>query len=850
MATAARSWSSHFLVLCSFLIFSSGSVRGVEQFLGICGLNLDFLTNNLQSAIVSMSLPDSMSVYQDPQIDRNCDVTIRFSAGTYLMVELYYLDIIPDKDSSGSCTTGLEVLDQSQRNVYGKRLCMEAWEWEERHAMSKQEKQIVQSSPLILRLESEGPYRGNGFKVHINQFRPQYPCSNREFKCTENPYCVHDDLRCDGWNDCGDHSDEEREAGCGLLTAAEICAVVLGCLFFLGQVIITVLFCFTYRRLRRDYGLVRDHPDRSESKIPLGMDPTLYKRYNSQESMGTHYSRTTGGGRTRRDSDSSVEKLDLEKLDRFMDNGSERSYRSNAKSKARSLALGSDTASEIVRKTGQYSYNGGRRGRVASSNSINKGEAPLKINGIDNPAIGQDSPRDSTEKSGGRITPDRKSTGSRRRNRGRDDYSDYSDDDDERRRRRYRDRRSQRYSDDYDSESDYDKERHRRRRRRRSYSDDDYDSYDSEYERERRRRRSKERQRRSRELDGENGNTGEEEPRGRRSSRDRNRNRDSFNSDEEDGKSRRRRRSPSFDSRDGRRRPRSKSYDEEDDEDRDRRRRRSQSYDDDYDRDRRRKRSPSYDDDDEDKDRRRRRSKERAKNKDEERSRRPQGSERDKNDAPKDAERISRAIAKEVESKVPKYGAGSEPPQPPLPSTFRPLTPKEGTPPPPFKAKEDTYTPPPSQKRALTPPPARDPSPPPVLSTKQPSNHSYHPPAPLPKHQRLPPVSPPPSGEEIRRMEEERERRKQQLHQQRIQRHQQGPSPPSSTTGAPVSSQEDSRERGRSQDTRRERYSRDRFRQRGGRGDPEPPTSPTDYEDINPRVRLDAPMTGYREETV
>ncbi|KAK3745478.1 hypothetical protein RRG08_018696 [Elysia crispata] len=854
MAAAGRSWPPYFLVLYTFITLSSVFVSGVEEIVGLCGTTIDFLENNKYSAIVSMSLPSSMSDYQNPRNKLYCDVTIRFSAGMNLMIELYYLDIIPDKDSSGTCTTGLEVLDQTSRNVYGKRLCMEAWEWEELHAMSKQEKKIVQTSPLILRLESEGPYRGNGFKVHINLFRPQYPCLNREFKCKEFTRCVNDDLRCDSWNDCGDHSDEEREAGCGLLTASEICAIVLGCLFFLGQVIIFALFCYTYRRLRRDYGL------RSESKIPLGMDPELYKRYNSQESMGTHYSRTTGGGRTRRDSDSSVDKMDLEKIDRFItDNGSERSYRSNAKSKARSLALGSDTASETPRKTGQYSYNGGRRGRVASSNSINKGEAPLKINGIDNLVINQDSPRDSVERNGGRTTPDRKSTGSRKRNRGRDDYSDYSDEEEERRRRRRsRDRRSYRYSDDYDSESDYDRERRRRRRRGRSYSDDDYDSYDSEYERERRRQRSKERQRRSRELDGENqdkeGQDNSESKGGPR--RRRNRTRDSYDSEEEDGKSRRQRRSPSYNSRDRRRRQRSRSYDddEKEDEDRDRRRRRrSPSYDDDYERDRSRRRSPSYDDDDDserDRKRRRRRSNDRRRNQNEERSSRPPSSERDETDARKDAERMSRALAKEVESKVPKHDVYSESPQPPLPSSFRPLTPKEETPPPPLKAKEDMHSPPPSQKRALTPPQVRNPSPSPAVSIKQPSNHSYHPPAPQPKHQRLPPISPPPSGEEIRQMEEEREKKKQQLHQQRIQRHQQGPSPPSSISGAPVSPDVDNRERRRSQDNRRERYSRDRFRQKGRRSDPEPPTSPPDYEDVNPRVRLDAPLAGYREETV
>ncbi|GFO23747.1 hypothetical protein PoB_005025200 [Plakobranchus ocellatus] len=874
MAAVGRSWAVHFLVLCFCLLCiwqNKFQVKGQQEFVGTCELRIDLLNNNYQSGILRMALPESMENYQDPRIDRKCDVTINFSSGTNLLVELYYLDIIPDNDGRGSCTTGLEVLDQSQKNIYGQRLCMEAWEWEERHAQSKREKKIVQSSPLIFRLVSEGPYRGEGFKVHFNQFRPQYPCSNREFQCVELARCVHDDLTCDGWDDCGDHSDEEREAGCDLLTPSEICAVVMGCLLFLGTVISTILFCLAYRRLRRDYGLVRDHSERSESKVPLGMDPVLYKRYNSQESMGTHYSKTTGGGRTRRDSDSSVEKMDLEKLDRLtMDNGSERSYRSNPKSKVRSLALGSDTASETPRKTGQYTYNGGRRGRVQSSNSLNKGEAPLKINGIDNPAVSEP-PRDSVERDRGRMTPDRRSAGSRRR--GRDDYSDYSDEDDDsrRRRRRSRDRRSRRYSDEDDYDSDYDRDR-RRRRRRRSYSDDDYDSYDSEYERERRRRRrSKERQRRSRERneeypdkgDKENGES-KDEPRRRRDSRERDRERDSYDSEEEDRR-RRRRRSPSYDddddySRDRRRRRRSRSYDDDDDDFRDRRRRRrSRSYDD--------------DDDDIDRDRRRRRSNERRRDPSGDRSR--YSPDRDHTDAPKNAERMSRALAKELESKVSKREADRQSPTAPPPSSFKPVPPKEESPPPPFNTKEDKPPLNSSNHRAATPPPARYPSPPPPqrepspappthypsppspanvpspphpATVKQPSGRSYHPPPPQQKQQRLPPVSPPPSGEEIRQMEMERERRKQQLHQQRIQRHQnpQAPSPPSSTSAAP----EENGDRRRNQDNRRERYSRDRFRQRERRSEPQHSSVPPDYEDVYPRVRLDAPLSGYREETV
>lgn len=67
---------------------------------------------------------------------------------------------------------------------------------------------------------------------------------------------MHYDLTCDGWDDCGDYSDERQEAGCMLLTAAEICAIIMGVLLLIGAVTEIVMFIVHYSRLSQEYGLV------------------------------------------------------------------------------------------------------------------------------------------------------------------------------------------------------------------------------------------------------------------------------------------------------------------------------------------------------------------------------------------------------------------------------------------------------------------------------------------------------------------------------------------------------------------------------------------------------------------
>ncbi|BFZ19606.1 hypothetical protein BsWGS_22645 [Bradybaena similaris] len=319
MAVTGRKATLHFLVVLLMLLYTCRPAACLQEYLGSCGLTIDLLlTPNIHSAILRMPMPESMDKYQDPSRPINCDVIISFTSGMNLLLELYFLDIMPRSADINTCTTGLEIFDQTNRKYYGGRICMEAWQWEERHREKRQEKVVVQNSPITFRLVSEAPYRGDGFKLHFSVFRPYWPCYTQEFKCQQIQRCVNYDLTCDGWDDCEDYSDERWEAGCALLTASEICALIMGIVLLLGTVAQIVIFCFTYRRLRQEYGM------RSQSKFPIvedkfNMEPVfgVGRGYNSQESIPSRYSRSTAVTGAQRDSDAdTIDKADLEKPDR------------------------------------------------------------------------------------------------------------------------------------------------------------------------------------------------------------------------------------------------------------------------------------------------------------------------------------------------------------------------------------------------------------------------------------------------------------------------------------------------------------------------------------------------------
>ncbi|KAL3860652.1 hypothetical protein ACJMK2_010746 [Sinanodonta woodiana] len=65
-------------------------------------------------------------------------------------------------------------------------------------------------------------------------------CFKDEYKCN-NGYCVASSLRCDGYNNCGDNSDEKN---CKfLLTIGAIVGIVVGCVAFIAIIIGFVICC-------------------------------------------------------------------------------------------------------------------------------------------------------------------------------------------------------------------------------------------------------------------------------------------------------------------------------------------------------------------------------------------------------------------------------------------------------------------------------------------------------------------------------------------------------------------------------------------------------------------------------
>ncbi|KAK3531475.1 hypothetical protein QTP70_022104, partial [Hemibagrus guttatus] len=64
------------------------------------------------------------------------------------------------------------------------------------------------SNTMVISFHSDSSYTDKGFSAQYKAYDPQNPCPG-QFACATG-FCISKELQCDGWNDCGDMSDEKK----------------------------------------------------------------------------------------------------------------------------------------------------------------------------------------------------------------------------------------------------------------------------------------------------------------------------------------------------------------------------------------------------------------------------------------------------------------------------------------------------------------------------------------------------------------------------------------------------------------------------------------------------------------
>ncbi|XP_050949807.1 ST14 transmembrane serine protease matriptase b [Labeo rohita] len=122
-----------------------------------------------------------------------CVWNIEVPSGKHIKVKFDKLSIHSPDQNTISCPA--DYLEISSRNTF--RVCGE-----------KPPKTVytIKSNEATIKFHSDLSYVSEGFSAEFLAFEPTDPCPGK-FQC-DNDLCVSPNLKCDGYNDCGDMSDE------------------------------------------------------------------------------------------------------------------------------------------------------------------------------------------------------------------------------------------------------------------------------------------------------------------------------------------------------------------------------------------------------------------------------------------------------------------------------------------------------------------------------------------------------------------------------------------------------------------------------------------------------------------
>ncbi|XP_021172130.2 suppressor of tumorigenicity 14 protein homolog [Fundulus heteroclitus] len=180
--------SSGNIILISFIADNSVQQPGFEAEYKVipkaqvlqCGGDYTANTGKFTSPLYPSFYPNAM----------DCKWTIRVSPGEKIRVRFNMFRLKEPKVDVRKC-------HKDYVEVMGKRYCGEL------SSLSL----TSTTNVLEVTFHSDESYTDKGFSAEYSSYSPSNPCPG-EFACN-NGMCISTNLRCDGWNDCGDTSDEK-----------------------------------------------------------------------------------------------------------------------------------------------------------------------------------------------------------------------------------------------------------------------------------------------------------------------------------------------------------------------------------------------------------------------------------------------------------------------------------------------------------------------------------------------------------------------------------------------------------------------------------------------------------------